>query len=180
MISSLSRVFSGWYSVLAGFSYLMRIFVQAADFLVKTTAHHQTGRWYFIEGCPNLNFCSVAGCPKLISGMPETHERCPNLTNKFSCWCKGVKGKFPVGYHLKNMYTQKELWCFMDAIPNDFQCMPWILWPRFVSLQYRRRLQCHARYCQSIWTRWVTLHICKLSFENRWFKRIRTHKKENT
>ena len=30
--------------VLAGFSYLMRIFVQAADFLVKTTAHRQTRR----------------------------------------------------------------------------------------------------------------------------------------
>ena len=33
---------------------------------------------------------------------------------------QGIKGKFPAVYHLKNAHTQKELWCFMDAIRNDF------------------------------------------------------------
>ena len=119
--------------ILAGFGYLMRIFVQAAEFLVKTTAHRQTRRWYFIEGCPNLNFCSVAGCPKLISGMPETHERCPNLTNKFSYWCKGIKGNFPVGYHLKK-------YVYPERVVVFYGC------------HFQRLLNaCHGSYGHALW-----------------------------
>ena len=73
----------------------------------------------FLRG--SLNSHLVAGCPNLISGMPETHERCPNLTNKLSYSCRGIKGNFPVWYHLKIAYIQKELSCFVDTIPNDFR-----------------------------------------------------------
>ena len=130
MIPSLLRVFNGWY--LQGLVIWCVSLSRPQNLLVKTTAHRQTRRWYFIEGCPNLNFCSVAGCPKLISGMPETHKRCPNLTNKFSYWCKGIKGKLPVGYHLKICIHRKSCGDLWMPFPTSFKCMPWILWPRFV------------------------------------------------
>ena len=91
-----------------------------------------------MKGCPNLNICLVAGCPNLISGMPETRERCPNLTNKFSYWCKGIKGKFPVGHHLKMRIPRTSCSVLWIPFPTTFIC---ILWPRFVSLQQRKWIQ---------------------------------------
>ena len=122
------------WMILAAFGHLMRIFVQTREYLVWTTAHHQTKKWHFIKGCPNLNFCSVAGCPNLISGMPETRERCPNLTNKFSYWCKGI----PVRHHLKMRLPKTSCSVLWMSFPTLFIC---ILWPRFVSLQQRKWIQ---------------------------------------
>ena len=33
---------------------------------------------------------------------------------------QGYQGRIPRQVSFKNAYTQKEFWCFVDAIPNDF------------------------------------------------------------
>ena len=69
----------------------------------------------------------------------------------------------------------------MDAIPNEFEVHAMDPMATFCEFTIAKANPVYTRYCQHIWTRWMTLHIWRLSFENKYLNTY-THikKKENT
>ena len=78
--------------------------------------------------------------------MPESHQQVHVLM-------EGYQGKILRGVSFKNAYTQKELWYFMDAIPNDFYMHAMDPMATLCEFTIAKPNPVYARYCQSIWTR---------------------------
>ena len=133
MIPSLLRVFNGSY--LQGLVIWCVSLSRPQNFLCKRRHIARRGGDIssrdaristFVQLLDALN--SFQGCPRLTKDARISPTSSPIDAR--------VSKENSRRISFKNMYTQKELWCFIwMPFPTSFKCMPWILWPRFVSLQ---------------------------------------------